>query len=372
MLVEGMEDRSHHVEVWTPKPVFYKLPVPMFFKKWMGYIDQFILFPLRVKGLLRKCPADTLFVFTDQALGPWVPWVARRPHVIHCHDFLAQKSARGEVVENPVGWTGKIYQRFIRWGYSKGKNFISVSLKTQADLHRFLPAEPLLSEVVYNGLNHPFMPMETSTARCSLGNMLGINLKDGYLLHVGGNDWYKNRLGVLKIYHAWTKQCRGKLPLLLIGPPPDARIKRFVEGITSSSNIHFLTGLEDEVVRLAYCGASALVFPSIDEGFGWPIAEAMASGCPVITTREAPMTEVAGSAAFFIPRCPTDSAESMLWAERAASLVQQVVGLSERSLHEVRQAGFTNAKRFNTNRSVDRIAEIYNCLLIHGSEGISS
>src|SRR5690606_565450 len=93
MLSEGMKEQGHKVEIWMPKPVFYNLPFLTILKKWMGYIDQFIIFPSQVKKRLHVCPDDTLFVFTDHALGPWIPMVAHRHHVIHCHDFLAQRSA---------------------------------------------------------------------------------------------------------------------------------------------------------------------------------------------------------------------------------------------------------------------------------------
>src|SRR5437763_1072894 len=96
MLSDGMKQRGHTVELLTPSPRFYRLPVPAYIKKWFGYIDQYILFPRAVKKRLKKMHQECLFIFTDQALGPWIPLVKDRPHVIHCHDFLAQRSALGE------------------------------------------------------------------------------------------------------------------------------------------------------------------------------------------------------------------------------------------------------------------------------------
>src|SRR5690606_6417880 len=145
-----------------------------------------------------------------------------------------------------------------------------------------------------------------------------LDLKEGYILHVGGNDWYKNRGGVIEIYNAWRSGGGGKVPLLLVGNAPDKKILDAYSRSKYKSEIHFLTDKDDEFVRLAYCGALVLLFPSLEEGFGWPIAEAMASGCGVITTGEAPMTEVAGSAGFLIPRRPQDPEESIQWAEHAA------------------------------------------------------
>src|SRR5690554_2079868 len=78
MLAEGMKERGHNVEIWMPKPVLHSLPTPAILKKWMGYIDQYIIFPSQIKKRLDAYPPDTLFVFTDHALGPWIPLVANR------------------------------------------------------------------------------------------------------------------------------------------------------------------------------------------------------------------------------------------------------------------------------------------------------
>ena len=78
--------------------------------------------------------------------------------------------------------------------------------------------------------------------------------------------------------------------------------------------IHFLPGIEDRLVRMAYAAATVFLFPSLAEGFGWPIAEAMVSGCPVITTAEAPMTEVGKNIAFYINRFPADKDKEYQWA----------------------------------------------------------
>ena len=142
MLAKGLEDRGHSVRVWMPASWFSSLPFPSSIKKWLGYLDQYIIFPVLVRMRLMRCDDDTLFVFTDQALGPWVPLVANRPHVIHCHDLLAQQSALGLLAGNRVGWTGRKYQAYIRKGFSRGKNFISVSQKTRDDLHELLNTTP--------------------------------------------------------------------------------------------------------------------------------------------------------------------------------------------------------------------------------------
>jgi len=359
MLSSGMEEKGHTVEVLTAKSFFFRLPVPKLLKKWMGYIDQYVLFPISIKKKIKCLPTEALFVFTDHALGPWVPIVAHRPHVIHCHDFLAQRSALNQIPQNRTGWTGRQYQSFIRRGYSKGQNFISVSKKTQSDLHTFLQRKPLLSEVVYNGLPRQFKVIDKTECRNILTNETKIDLSEGYILHVGGNQWYKNRVGVIKIYDAWRKRYNTNLPLLMIGQSPSRAIIKERDLAGYKQDIHMLTNINDSLINLSYSGASAFLFPSIAEGFGWPIVEAMASGCPVITTNDAPMTEVAGNAASLIPVMPFEVNKQDAWATKAAEILNIVITMATDDYKENIAKGVLNAVRFNKAKALEDIEAIY-------------
>jgi glycosyltransferase involved in cell wall biosynthesis len=363
MLSDGMQKRGHNVENWQPRPRFFRLSKNKSLNKWLGYIDQFFVFPFEVKKRLKNLSADTILVFTDHALGPWVPLVNNRAHVIHCHDFLAQLSAKRKIRENPVGYTGRLYQRFIWKGYSEGKNFISVSKRTDEELQQFLISPPKLHEVVYNGFNQSFSNFNSDEARRLFGNEIGLNLKNGFILHIGGNQWYKNRLGVMEIYESWRNMYNVRLPLLLIGKPATDGLRKKQESSKYRDDIFFLTTIKDEHLQLAYSGASLLLFPSLAEGFGWPIAEAMACGCPVITTDAAPMTEVAANAGALIKRRPETSDEIIEWANEAAKMVNQIVNLSPEALEVVIKTGITNSKRFDTDIALDKIEKIYEIIL---------
>lgn len=357
MLVAGMQERGHNVQTLTPAPRFYKLPAPPSARKWLGYIDQFAVFPREVKKALKTLPENSLFVFTDNGLGPWVPLAAHLPHVIHCHDFLAQRAAYGSLPEQRQGWTGRMYQRMIRNGYVKGKNFISGSANTCKDLHSFLADPPKICELVYNGLHKPFKPYDMRFARNKVSELFGCDLSKGYLLHVGGNQWYKNRKGVIEIYNAWRASSSHNLPLVLLGLSPAVEVAEAYRKSPYKSSIHIVTNSDDNAVNLAYSGASAFLFPSKAEGFGWPIAEAQASGCPVITTNEAPMTEVAGDAGFFIALKTEANASS--WAKKSAEVVEHVISLSSVDRAKVVANGIRNAGRFDTDNALDRIEAIY-------------
>ncbi|MGK6351562.1 glycosyltransferase family 4 protein [Parapedobacter sp. DT-150] len=362
-LANSMKNRGHEVTVWAPKAVFYRFPIPRALKKWMGYIDQYVLFPLWIKKQLKKSNSDTLYVFTDHALGPWVPYLVQFPHVIHCHDFLAQRSALGEIPENPTGASGKAYQAFIRRGYRKGKNFISISQKTKRDLHRFLISKPQLSEVVYNGLNRKFQPATDLTiVRKALEKEFNLKLSAGFLLHVGGNQWYKNRPGVIEIYTAWRRQSSLTLPLVLIGALPNESLNKAHQKSEYQQDIFPLTDVSDSQVQDFYATANVLLFPSFAEGFGWPIIEAMASGCPVVTTNDAPMNEVGGNAATYIDRRPNGNLEDVArWAQTSANVLESVLNNPHRQ--QLIDQGFLNVKRFDAENALNNIEKIYNEIL---------
>ncbi|WP_162343333.1 glycosyltransferase [Cyclobacterium salsum] len=359
MLIDGMRKRGHFVQVWKPNPFFYKISFPAKFKKWLGYIDQYILFPILVRIRIWTFPGNALYVFCDQAMGPWVPLVKNFPHVIHCHDFLAQRSALKEIPENPISRTGKIYQAYIKKGYKIGKNFISVSKKTQSDLGNFMEEKIFISNMVYNGLNPIFKPGNKCQERILLSIHLGIDLNNGFLLHVGGNQWYKNRAGVIELYNYWRAESRHKLPLLMIGPQPNSNLINNYLKSKFKDDIHFLTGKNDFFVRQAYIAAKLFLFPSLDEGFGWPIAEAMASGCPVVTTGELPMTEVGGSAANYISRMPINKEVFKTWAKESAKTIENVVNMNDEELKHQVEIGLNNVKRFDSDLSLNKIEKIY-------------
>ena len=360
-----MISHGHRVEIWSPDPFFFKLSKSIKLRKWLGYIDQYIIFPLSIRKNIHRQPLDTLYVFTDHAQGPWVSTVKNKKYIIHCHDFLAQKSALGEIEENLTSWTGRLYQKLIYKGYSQGENFISISQKTKEDLHRLLVHSPTNSTVVHNSVSNNFMPTEVILAREKLEKIFTISLSKGYILHVGGNQWYKNRVGVIKIYNAWRLKYKLDLPLILIGDYPSGKILDIYANSIYKNDIHMYSGIDDLTLGLLYSGATVFVFPSLAEGFGWPIAEAMACGCPVITTNEAPMTEVAGNAAFLIPRCPIDIDEANRWAMNSSYILNEVVQMPPEQKMLVVKRGFEQVKNFDREVVLSKIENIYLNIVNH-------
>lgn len=358
MLEEAYVERGHHVQVWSPQAKVYALVPSGRISKWAGYIDQYILFPLWVRKQMKIQSSNTLYVFCDQALGPWVPLVKNKPHVVHVHDLLALRSALGDIPENPTSWSGKLYQRFIRHGFKQAKHFISISKKTRDDLQFFGKVSPVTSAVVYNGLNYPYIPMLQSEAISVLNQARLPVPANGMLLHLGGSQWYKNLAGVIRLYIEYAKSELSPLPLWCISPPPNMQVQMLLKDLPSQGNVLFFQGIDNQALQAAYSVARVFIFPSLAEGFGWPIIEAQASGCLVITSNAAPMNEIGGPAASYIPLLKfTEDAQT--WALVSLATLKSILALSEAQRTCLVELGLTNAAKFNAKDAIEGYLKIY-------------
>lgn len=367
MIAEGMRERGFQVSEWTAQARFFNLPVAGGAKKWCGYLDQFGCFPIELRRRLRAIDPRTVFIVTDHALGPWVPMLSKRPHVIHCHDFIAQRSALGEIAGQSIKLSGRCYQAYIRRGFRRGQNFISISEATRTDLHRFLEKEPASSVTIYNGLNGDFRPVSRGPALAALSEEWREPLAKGFIFHVGGDQWYKNRPGVVAAYAAYIRQgvatfgsAFQAVPLVLVGTAPCPQLAKVIAAVPRPGQIFVGVEVSFERLRSLYSLASLLFFPSLAEGFGWPIAEAMACGCPVLTTDAAPMIEVGGGAAEWCEPMPTHCAtEQNEWAIRVGGQLTQILNWSDAKRGERIAAGLVNARRFDREKTLDAYADVY-------------
>jgi glycosyltransferase involved in cell wall biosynthesis len=364
MLKTAYESRGHSVEVWSPSArVFNWVPGRM--SKWAGYVDQYLVFPMAMRTAVIRTSKDTLFVFCDQALGPWVPLVRDRPHVVHVHDLLALRSALGDIPENPTSVTGRLYQRYIRRGFQQGRHFISVSKKTLADLNRFGGVNAVTSEVVYNGMNFPYAPLPLAEARAILKASGVIMPEAGMMLNVGGGQWYKNLMGVVAIYAEYVSRVTEPLPLWCVGPAPSSAVRAAIAKIPQKGRVILLGSVESATLQALYSAAKVFLFPSLAEGFGWPLVEAQACGCPVITTDEAPMNEVAGAPSCYLPRLASPK-DLESWARAGAMVLQGLLSESPAANAQRREAGQAWAKRFDQDTAIDAYLAIYDRIL-HGT-----
>ncbi|WP_299319686.1 glycosyltransferase family 1 protein [uncultured Maribacter sp.] len=357
-ILEGMCKRGHNIEVWAPKLYLSKYKFPAGINKWLRYIDQYLIFPIYFKKKSKVLDKNVLFVLIDQALSMWMPLIRKKNHIVHCHDFIALKSALGTIKENPTSTSGKIYQRLILRGLSMANNFVCISNNTKQDLLYFLKKKPIRVEQVYNALHPIFVPGNMENARIVLGKHMKLDLKHGYILHVGGNTFYKNRIGVITLYNAWRNISEKVLPLIMIGYKPSTNISVYYERSPYKEDIYFLEDADDNLLSYAYQGGSVFVFPSLEEGFGFPIIEAMAAGCPVLTTNKAPMNEVGGSAAIYLKRSPNDK-KLLAWALQSAKVIENILQLNDEERSNLIHKGLDNISKFDENIILNHLEEIY-------------
>jgi glycosyltransferase involved in cell wall biosynthesis len=123
-----------------------------------------------------------------------------------------------------------------------------------------------------------------------------------YFLISGGRSSYKN---VIQFFEAFGRFSDERASYAIVCTGPGEPLQPEFAAFVGDATVHLLD-LTDDELECAYSGAIALVYPSLYEGFGMPIIEAMACGCPVITCPNGPIPEVAGDAAVFVPSGDVD------------------------------------------------------------------
>jgi glycosyltransferase involved in cell wall biosynthesis len=165
-------------------------------------------------------------------------------------------------------------------------------------------------------------------------------VRDKYLIHVGWDLDRKNRRRVLEAFIALQERAAaaGKAPmadrLLFVGPELVPEMAELAQKHGVADRVKTVQKVSHEELRALYASATALLFPSLQEGFGWPIIEAQACGCPVFTSDLAPMNEIGGAGAVYVdPRDPVAMAQAMEAAEPR--------------LAEMRRLGLENATHYS-------------------------
>jgi len=304
-LLQGLlTQKGWEVEIVRPTPVFGRLkPSGRGLGKWLGYIDKFILFPMALRKHLRQRKNGEPFLIhiCDHSNAMYTRWLRDVPHLVTCHDVLAIQSGLGLIPQHKTGWTGRILQKWILSGLKRAAYVICVSDQTREELLALAPELKDRSVTVENGLAYPFRPMPPDQAVEHLERLGFEAVENQFVLHVGGNQWYKNREAVLRLFGRLCAEAPDlvqshRLKLVMVGKPPTPAMLRLVDQEQLAGKVVFLTGSNEEL-RAFYSLAEVLVFPSLREGFGWPLIEAQACGCPVLTSNRPPMKVVAGPAA---------------------------------------------------------------------------
>jgi glycosyltransferase involved in cell wall biosynthesis len=345
-LAEGL--RSHlPVEIITPRQIFGRLAPNPALSKWFGYIDRYLVFPRFLAERARG--PNSIVHLCDQGDAPYSGHLGSTPHLLTCHDLLAIRAARGELPEHRVRPSGRVLQSSILRSIRRVPWVACDSNATRADIARLSPPrDGAQLRPIPIAIDPRFRPMPEEAARSIISSC---GLDTDFILHVGGNQWYKNRLGVLQIYREVLPLLRRPLSLVLIGKPLSPELQRYIRATGLEGRVFSLTDRTDDDLRAFYSTAKLLLFPSLYEGFGWPIIEAQACGAPVVTSNREPMLEVGGKAAVFID--PADPAG-------AAAVVSRLLSDSNEAISKRIDAGFENVRRFSLESMVSGYLNFYN------------
>lgn len=261
------------------------------------------------------------------ATNDYLPQFLKNRSVATIHDLLPLNR-----MDRPTGLQPKLLKRRFISSIRRAGRIISVSRTTADDLVAQFPGLGRKIEVALNGFDAPGTAENPDVGRPGSD--------DPYLIMLGSHAPRKN----LPLALAAVEQMNTagpKIPLCVTGNI-DHVFKPLVRA--NSSSVRPLGVLPKDEVFALLRNAVALLFPSLYEGFGFPLLEAMAAGCPVLALDTPINREITGNAAWLLRDDPED------WASAVKTL------MTSRELpSELREKGYENLKRF----SWDRTAKIY-------------
>jgi glycosyltransferase involved in cell wall biosynthesis len=196
------------------------------------------------------------------------------------------------------------------WDIQRSDHFVCISGSTALDLGRLHPEiPPNLISVVHMAAPPDFKPsghsvMEDFRRKHGLENDYLLLVGERISLHVN-TQGYKNAALAFKAWSLLPVENRQNLLIVCAGGSME--LEKELRLLAPTADVRMIRFSAEELPH-AYSGAVALVYPSLYEGFGLPIVEAMACGCPVITCRRASLPEVAGEAAIYVD--PWDAMET--------------------------------------------------------------
>jgi len=194
---------------------------------------------------------------------------------------------------------------FVKWMYakllynsavSKSEKTITISEFSKSELLKFTKIKERKIILIYCGVDYNHFSKKKENTE--------INVPEKYILYVGNVKPHKNLITLLKAYKELSKTIKTKYKLVILGKKegfitPDIDVFQFIKENNLMKDIFFTGYIADELVPSLYQKASLFVFPSLYEGFGLPILEAMASGVPVLSSNATSLPEVGGDAVIY-------------------------------------------------------------------------
>jgi glycosyltransferase involved in cell wall biosynthesis len=347
-LADGLKRHNVSVRILKPEPILGRLcRDAKGLGKWLGYLDKFILFPVTLK---KNCEQAEIVHVCDHSNAMYLNNLKSLPRLITCHDLLAVRAGLGEQTYCPITPLGKILQRLILRGLKSAPLIACDSIATKKDVERLTDLDKSCIRLISLGLNYPYGVLDEAESLSRLDNQPELKRGLPFILHVGSSEPRKNRDGILRIFAKIKDQFGGKL--VFAGGPLTPDLRALSNQLGVNRDIIEIVGPDNKVLEALYNRAFALLYPSYSEGFGWPIIEAQACGCPVITSNRESCREIAGQGAVINTIEDEDSF--------AGSLLQLK---NEGARNVIVQAGFANLKKYDIEKMVASYIDLYKELL---------
>lgn len=274
-----------------------------------------------------------------------VPFNVKCKSIVIIHDLLHIKDPK------VYKWFDSLYMRLlIPFSVKKADKIVTDSKSTSNDLIELTGATKENVSVIYLAADDKYHPLNDSNEENS--NVLKkYNLKLPYLLYIGSLSPRKNIPFLIKAFEEFMKANNIDIQLVLAGGKSwkDEEIHQTISKSPYRENI-ILTGfVDDDDLPYIYNQAEVFIYPSLYEGFGIPILEAMASGCPVLTSNTSSPPEVAGDAVlYFDPTNINDLVQN----------ISKVVNNNELQTDLI-EKGLKRVKEFSWKKTAQSIVLIY-------------
>jgi alpha-1,3-rhamnosyl/mannosyltransferase len=265
------------------------------------------------------------------------------PTLLTVHDLVPVLHPETMAVRNYL--TLRVFLRPSLW---RAQHVTADSGVTAHDLQDRLAIPTEKISVVYPGVAPQFHLREPDEIRPKVASMFG--LMTPYLLAVSTLEPRKNLKTILRAFAALPDSFRRHWPLVVAGGHgwKSTEIHATAAPLVQEGSVRILGFVADADLPWLYAGATLFLFPSIYEGFGLPVVEAMASGIPVAASDIPVLREIADDSAQFVP-----AADVSGWSAVMRDLVENPT-----RRQALRTAGLTQAARFNFDESAGRVLEL--------------
>ncbi len=282
------------------------------------------------------------------------PLALKIPLITTLHDVIFKEGSVLKQLISGASWyqkTGNLYRRLIVNNVVKKSNqLITVSNFEKQNISNIYKLDDAKIKTVHNGINKSFTSVINTDLKKDVKQKY--RLPEHFLLHIGNTDPRKNTVRVLKAFYKYISRTSSVLKLVLVGLN-ETKLNTILKAIGLEKELRHnivLTGyVADKDLPVIFNLSEVFLFPSLREGFGIPVIEAMACGVPVITSNTSSMPEVAGEAACLVD---PNSMESIYKAiEKIRS--------NEVYKNKLVQKGFQQYKSFSWENAAKNVLEIY-------------